>query len=94
MLPTSRCCVVVWCQMLHDPFNLQRFIAAQEGVYSAVLDELRAGKKSTHWICFIFPEVDGLGHSSTAKHFAIASQNEGIAYLALRGVLRRAATVR
>ena len=81
-------------QMSHDPFNLQRFISVQQAVYPAVLDELRDGKKRTHWMWFIFPQVDGLGHSSTAKHYAIGSHEEGIAYLAhpvLGGRLRECA---
>jgi uncharacterized protein (DUF1810 family) len=65
-----------------DPFNLQRFIAAQAALYPAVVSELRAGKKRTHWMWFIFPQVDGLGHSSMATRYAIRSRGEAIAYLA------------
>jgi uncharacterized protein (DUF1810 family) len=65
-----------------DPFNLQRFIAAQAALYPAVVSELRAGKKRTHWMWFIFPQVDGLGHSSMATLYAIRSRGEAIAYLA------------
>ncbi len=62
-------------------YNLQRFLDAQERVYGAVLDELRAGRKSSHWIWFIFPQIAGLGHSGMAQQFAIASLDEAKAYL-------------
>jgi uncharacterized protein (DUF1810 family) len=63
-------------------FDLQRFIGAQQAVYTTVLAELKRGHKRTHWIWFIFPQVDGLGRSSTAHEFAIKSRDEAIAYLA------------
>jgi uncharacterized protein (DUF1810 family) len=63
-------------------FNLQRFISAQEPLYAAALAELTAGRKRTHWMWFVFPEVDGLGHSSMARQYAIRSRDEAIAYLA------------
>ena len=56
-----------------DIYNLQRFLDAQERGYDTVLDELRAGRKSSHWIWFIFPQITGLGHSGMAQQFAIAS---------------------
>ena len=62
-------------------YNLQRFLDAQEGVYATVLDELRAGKKSSHWIWFIFPQIAGLGHSEMAQKFSITSLDEAKAYL-------------
>jgi len=62
-------------------YNLQRFLDAQEGVYDIVLDELRAGRKSSHWIWFIFPQIAGLGRSGTAQQFAIGSLDEAKAYL-------------
>jgi uncharacterized protein (DUF1810 family) len=65
-----------------DPFNLGRFTSAQQPVYESVRTELRNGRKRTHWIWFIFPQVDGLGHSSTAKQYAIKSRDEAVAYLA------------
>jgi uncharacterized protein (DUF1810 family) len=65
-----------------DPFNLRRFIIAQIPCYPAVVDELRKGKKQTHWMWFAFPQVGGLGRSSMAMHFAIHSREEGAAYLA------------
>ncbi len=64
-----------------DDYNLQRFLDAQERVYDTVLDELRVGRKSSHWIWFIFPQIAGLGHSAIAQQFAIASLNEAKAYL-------------
>lgn len=67
---------------MNDPFNLHRFVAAQERVYAQVLDELRAGRKVTHWIWFIFPQAAGLGRSSTSRYYAISSLEEARAYLA------------
>jgi uncharacterized protein (DUF1810 family) len=64
-----------------DPFDLQRFVDAQAEVYSAVLDELRAGRKRSHWIWFIFPQIAGLGSSSMAARFAITCLDEARAYL-------------
>ena len=64
-----------------DECNLQRFLDAQERAYDTVLDELRAGRKSSHWIWFIFPQITGLGHSGMAQKFAIASLEEAKAYL-------------
>ena len=64
-----------------DNDNLQRFLDAQERGYDTVLDELRAGRKSSHWMWFIFPQVTGLGHSGMAQTFAIASLDEAKAYL-------------
>jgi uncharacterized protein (DUF1810 family) len=65
----------------NDPHNLQRFVDAQEPVYATVLGELRAGRKRSHWIWFIFPQIAGLGHSPTAQHYAIQSLNEARAYI-------------
>ena len=64
-----------------DVYNLQRFLDAQDHVYDAVLGELRAGRKSSHWMWFIFPQVEGLGLSGTAQKFAITSLEEAKAYL-------------
>ena len=64
-----------------DPFDLQRFVDAQARVYSSVLDELQAGRKRSHWIWFIFPQVAGLGSSPTAARYAISSLDEAGAYL-------------
>lgn len=68
--------------MLADPFNLARFLDAQDPVYSDVLRELTAGQKRSHWMWFIFPQIDGLGFSSTARFYAITGLDEARAYLA------------
>jgi uncharacterized protein (DUF1810 family) len=65
-----------------DPFQLDRFVAAQAPVYAQVLAELRAGSKSTHWMWFIFPQLKALGRSAMAKHYGIGSLAEAAAYLA------------
>jgi uncharacterized protein (DUF1810 family) len=65
-----------------DPFDLQRFVDAQDRTYDTVLSELRAGRKRSHWIWFVFPQVRGLGRSATAQRFGIASRAEAQAYLA------------
>ncbi len=64
-----------------DPYDLNRFVQAQERIYGAVLAELRGGQKRTHWMWFIFPQIDGLGHSPTARFYAIKSIAEAKAYL-------------
>jgi uncharacterized protein (DUF1810 family) len=66
---------------MSDPFDLQRFVAAQNPVYDAVCAELRNGRKETHWIWFIFPQLRGLGHSAVAAAFGISSREEALAYL-------------
>lgn len=63
-------------------FDLDRFVTAQTGVYDLALAELRAGRKRTHWMWFVFPQLRGLGHSPTARHFGVASIGEARAYLA------------
>jgi uncharacterized protein (DUF1810 family) len=66
-----------------DPFDLERFVGAQDGgVYEQALRELRAGAKRGHWMWFVFPQVAGLGRSSTAQHYALAGLEEARAYLA------------
>lgn len=67
---------------MSDPHNLQRFVDAQRPVYDTVCAELRSGRKRSHWIWFIFPQIAGLGHSETARWFSIASLDEAKAYLA------------
>jgi uncharacterized protein (DUF1810 family) len=64
------------------PFDLDRFMAAQEGVYERALGELRTGRKLTHWMWYIFPQVAGLGTSAMARKYAIGSRAEAEAYLA------------
>jgi uncharacterized protein (DUF1810 family) len=65
-----------------DPFDLRRFVDAQDRVYPTVLDELRGGRKRSHWIWFVFPQLRGLGRSQTALHYGISSLEEAQAYLA------------
>ena len=65
-----------------DPFNLARFVSAQEKVYPTVLADLRTGEKRTHWMWYIFPQIAGLGHSPTAQYYAIQSRAEAEHYLA------------
>ena len=65
-----------------DPFQLQRFVAAQDGVFDRVREELRAGRKRSHWMWFIFPQIAGLGVSPMAQFYALASLDEARAYLA------------
>ena len=62
--------------------GLDRFVTAQEGVYAGVLDELRSGRKTGHWIWFIFPQIAGLGRSDVSRFYSIASLDEARAYLA------------
>ena len=64
-----------------DRYDLNRFIGAQEQVYNAVLTELRNGRKRSHWMWFIFPQIDGLAQSSTSKFYAVKSHEEALAYL-------------
>jgi uncharacterized protein (DUF1810 family) len=64
-----------------DPFNLERFIKAQAPVYSQLRSELSNGKKTSHWMWFVFPQLAGLGRSAMATTFAIGSMNEAQAYL-------------
>ncbi len=59
---------------------LERYLEAQEPVFGQVLDELRRGRKTSHWMWFIFPQIKGLGRSATAEHFAIGSLEEARAY--------------
>jgi uncharacterized protein (DUF1810 family) len=67
---------------LADPFDLQRFVAAQQDTYTVALAELRRGSKRSHWMWFIFPQVAGLGTSEMARRYAIRSTREATAYLA------------
>lgn len=65
-----------------DPFDLARFLAAQEGVIERALAELRAGAKRSHWMWFVFPQLAGLGSSAMAQRYAISGLAEARAYLA------------
>jgi uncharacterized protein (DUF1810 family) len=64
-----------------DPYNLSRFVRAQEKDYERALSEIRSGKKRTHWMWYIFPQIDGLALSSTSKHYSIKSIEEAKGYL-------------
>lgn len=74
---------------MDDPYDLDRFISAQDGRdphhpgvdWESITAELRAGRKTGHWMWFVFPQVD-LGHTPTSHHFAITSRDEAVAYLA------------
>jgi uncharacterized protein (DUF1810 family) len=63
-------------------YDLERFVTAQEPVYETVVSELSAGRKQSHWMWFIFPQVAGLGRSEMAQRYAIRSSDEAAAYLA------------
>jgi uncharacterized protein (DUF1810 family) len=65
-----------------DPYDLQRFVDAQASIYPQVCAELREGRKRSHWMWFVFPQIAGLGHSDMARRFAISSRAEAAAYLA------------
>jgi len=64
-----------------DPFNLERFVEAQAPVYDQVRRELEAGRKQSHWMWFVFPQIKGLGQSATSIRFAIGSIDEARTYL-------------
>jgi len=68
---------------MDDPYNLERFVVAQDagGAYDRALEELRRGRKVSHWMWFVFPQVAGLGQSPTSRRFAISSLDEAGAYL-------------
>jgi uncharacterized protein (DUF1810 family) len=68
--------------MTEDPHDLQRFVAAQDGIYDRVVAELSGGRKTSHWMWFVFPQIAGLGYSPTARRYAITSLAEARAYLA------------
>ena len=68
-------------QAMNDPFELIRFVEAQDGVYERALAELKQGLKESHWMWFIFPQIEGLGSSSMARFYSIKSVNEAKAYL-------------
>jgi uncharacterized protein (DUF1810 family) len=79
--------------MERDPYNLERFVEAQEGVFEEACAELRRGRKAGHWMWFVFPQIAGLGFSEMSRRYAIRSLEEARAYVAhpvlgprLRGV--------
>lgn len=64
-----------------DPYNLARFVSAQAPVIDRVFDELRSGRKRSHWMWFVFPQIEGLGHSAMARQYAIGTLDEARAFL-------------
>ncbi|AOB33533.1 calpastatin [Bordetella sp. H567] len=66
---------------MNDPYDLRRFVAAQDPVFDAVCAELAAGRKRSHWMWFIFPQIQGLGRSDMAWRYAISGLDEARAYL-------------
>ncbi|MBE7374577.1 DUF1810 domain-containing protein [Pseudomonas lopnurensis] len=66
---------------MNDPHDLQRFVEAQRSTYEQCLEELRNGRKHTHWMWFVFPQLSGLGHSAMARRYAISGRSEALAYL-------------
>ena len=67
---------------MSKPYELERFVEAQQPIYADVIEELQSGRKRSHWMWFIFPQIKGLGRSGMAMHYAIASKDEAAAYLA------------
>lgn len=66
---------------MSDPYDLQRFIEAQQSTYDRALAELKAGQKQSHWMWFIFPQIAGLGRSDMARRYAIGGPDEAKAYV-------------
>ncbi len=64
-----------------DPYNLERFLEAQDGTYERAAQEVRAGRKASHWMWFVFPQIAGLGFSDTSRYYAISGLDEARAYL-------------
>ena len=64
-----------------DPHDLSRFVQAQQSSYEQALAEIRSGRKRSHWMWYVFPQFDGLGHSPTSRHYSIKSAAEAVAYL-------------
>jgi uncharacterized protein (DUF1810 family) len=81
--PIAEAKMAIWNESVkaEDPYNLARFVQAQETSYSRALGEIQRGRKCSHWMWYIFPQFDGLGFSSTTKHYAIKSIAEARAYL-------------
>lgn len=66
----------------NNPYDLNRFVSAQNRDYATALAEIRSGRKRTHWIWYIFPQIEGLGQSEMSQYYAIRSEDEARAYLA------------
>jgi uncharacterized protein (DUF1810 family) len=67
---------------MEDTFNLNRFLSAQQGVYESALQEIKGGRKQSHWMWFIFPQITGLGHTEISRFYSIRSPQEAADYLA------------
>ena len=67
---------------MNDPYDLQRFVRAQDTNFESARDELQRGRKTSHWMWYVFPQIEGLGHSAMSQTFAIISKAEALAYLA------------
>ena len=72
-----------YIKLMPDPYDLQRFVDAQDrgGTYESTVEELRRGRKTTHWMWFVFPQIEGLGRSEMARRYAITSLEEAQAYV-------------
>ena len=66
---------------MSDPFDLQRFVEAQASMHERALAELKSGRKQSHWMWFVFPQLAGLGHSDMARRYGISEREEAIAYV-------------
>lgn len=66
---------------MNDQFDLQRFVDAQASIHERALAELKSGRKQSHWMWFVFPQLAGLGHSDMARRYGISGRDEAIAYL-------------
>ena len=69
-------------QNADDPYDLNRFVLAQDNSYEQALSEIKSGQKHSHWMWYIFPQIDGIGFSSTSKRYSIKRLDEAKAYLA------------
>jgi uncharacterized protein (DUF1810 family) len=74
-------CVPGAKEKMSDPYNLQRFLDAQNGIFEQACAQLQAGRKTSHWMWFIFPQIQGLGYSDLARRYAISCRAEATAYL-------------
>ncbi|CAM3614003.1 DUF1810 domain-containing protein [Polaromonas hydrogenivorans] len=80
MIDQIKPCAAAQDCAMNDPHHLQRFVLAQDPIYPQVCAELAAGAKASHWMWFVFPQLQALGRSSTAQFFGIASRDEALAY--------------
>ena len=80
-MPNPRIRMPATTHAADDPFDLARFLEAQADTYAQAVRELRSGQKRSHWMWFVFPQIDGLGASATARRYALKSLAETRAYL-------------